>query len=176
MFYTAHMEPAQRLELMRYCVRCGQKLERRQVYGAERPVCPACGNIHFLDPKVAVAVVVELEGRILLIQRRGEPEAGKWSVPAGFMDAGEDPRRAAEREALEETGLQVVATTLWDVFGRTEPHEGADLLLAFKAEVVGGDLRAGDDAVDARFFGASEIPDAIAFGSARAILAGWRPV
>ena len=174
MFYTAGMEPAQRLELVRFCVRCGHELERRDVYGASRPVCPDCGYIHFLDPKVAVAVVIEQEGKILLILRRGEPEADKWSVPAGFMDAGEDPRRAAEREAFEETGLRVVATTLWEVFGRSEPNEGADLLLAFRAEVVGGDLLAGDDARDARFFSAAELPEAIAFGSARAILAEWR--
>lgn len=174
MSYTVGMEPAQRLELVRFCVRCGHAIERRHVYGASRPVCPDCGYIHFLDPKVAVAAVIEQEGKILLIQRRGDPEAGKWSVPAGFMDAGEDPRRAAEREALEETGLQVVATTLWDVFGRHEPAEGADLLLAFRAEIVGGELCAGDDACDARFFSSAELPEDIAFGSARAILAEWR--
>jgi len=168
------MEPAERLALMRYCVRCGTGLERREVYGAERPVCPDCGHIHFLDPKVAVAVVVEQADRILLIRRRGNPEAGKWSVPAGFMDAGEDPRRAAEREALEETGLVVRAGDLWDLYPRSEPHEGADLLLAFRAVVVGGQLNPGDDAVDARFFGKDELPEPIAFGSARAILAGWR--
>ena len=168
------MEPAARLEAIRYCVRCGTLLERRWVYGAERPVCPACGYTHFLDPKVAVAVVVEQDGRVLLILRKGDPEAGKWSVPAGFMDAGEDPRRAAEREAMEETGLQVRATTLWEVYPRSEPQEGADLLLAFRAEVIGGALQPGDDAADARFFARDEIPEPIAFGAARAILAGWR--
>ncbi|HRE25266.1 MAG TPA: NUDIX domain-containing protein [Anaerolineales bacterium] len=167
------MHPAERLELIRYCVRCGARLERREAYGAVRPVCPGCRHVHFLDPKVAVAVVVEQDGRILLIQRRGDPEAGKWSIPAGFMDAGEDPRAAAEREALEETGLIVRATTLWEVFGRTDPEEGADLLLAFRAEVVGGALVPGDDAADARFFGPQELPEAIAFGSAKAILADW---
>lgn len=168
------MESAERLARIKYCIQCGTLFERRFVYGAERPVCPRCGHIHFMDPKVAVAAVVEHDDRILLILRKGNPEAGKWSLPAGFMDAGEDPRRAAEREAFEETGLQVRATTLWDLFPRSEPTEGADLLLAFRADVIGGTLRPGDDAADARFFARDEVPASIAFSSARAIVDRWR--
>ena len=82
-------------------------MERRFLFGEERAICPQCGWIHFEDPKVAAGVLVEQEGRILLVQRGNDPERGVWSFPAGFVNAYEDPARAAERECLEETGLVV---------------------------------------------------------------------
>ena len=95
-----------------FCLRCGHALEERQADGALRPVCPQCGRVHFFDPKVAVGLVIERAGQLLLIRRRNAPGQGLWSIPAGFVDAGEDPARAAEREALEETGLTVRVTAL----------------------------------------------------------------
>ena len=53
----------------RYCHRCGSALERRQVGDKVLPVCPHCGNTVFSNPKLAVAVIVEIEGKLLL-QRR----------------------------------------------------------------------------------------------------------
>jgi ADP-ribose pyrophosphatase YjhB (NUDIX family) len=162
--------------MIHFCTQCGQPVEQRQTHGARRPVCPACGHIHFIDPKVAVAVVVERDGALLLIQRKGAPEAGKWSVPAGYVDAGEDPARAAEREAHEETGLAVRVTALWDVIAKTEPQEGADILIVYLAEITGGDLQAGDDAAQALFHTRDRLPplDQIAFGSAKRIVLRWR--
>ena len=60
-------------------------------------------------PKVAAGVVLIDADRVLLVRRVNEPYRGRWTLPAGFVDAGEDPRRAAERECLEETGLQRAA-------------------------------------------------------------------
>ncbi|MBN1964223.1 MAG: NUDIX hydrolase, partial [Anaerolineae bacterium] len=88
-----------------YCPRCGASLEQRMAFGQERPVCPACGYVHFYDPKVAAAVFIEQDGRVLLIKRGVEPEKGRWALPAGFIDRGEDPRHTAVREVQEETGL-----------------------------------------------------------------------
>lgn len=158
----------------RHCLRCGQPLEARPVEGVLRPVCSACRKVHYIDPKVAVAVLVEQGAALLLIQRRGDPERGKWSLPAGFVDAGEDPARAAEREVREETGLRVQTAALVDVLPRIEPLEGADILIVYRAEVVGGDLAPGDDAAQAAFFGPAAIPADLAFASTRRVIARWR--
>jgi ADP-ribose pyrophosphatase YjhB (NUDIX family) len=166
-----HLDP--RTADIKFCPRCGHTVNYRQTHGAVRPVCPQCGRIHFIDPKVAVAVVVEREGRLLLIKRGMAPERGKWSLPAGFVDAGEDPAQAAEREALEETHLRVRAAGLLDVIPKAEAAEGADILIVYRAEILDGVLAPGDDAEEARFFAPEELPADLAFASARQIAARW---
>ncbi|MCC7362587.1 MAG: NUDIX hydrolase [Anaerolineales bacterium] len=161
------------MSLANYCLRCGHALEVRPAAGALRPVCPQCGRVHFFDPKVAVGVIVERAGRLLLIQRRGEPEMGKWSIPAGFVDAGEDPARAAEREGWEETGLKLQVTALVEVYGRQSPTEGADIFIIYRAAVVGGALAPGDDAAAAEYFGPEHLPE-LAFASTRRVVARWQ--
>ena len=155
-----------------FCARCGQRLERRQAAGALRPVCPGCGRIHFVDTKVAVAVLIESARRILLVRRAMDPLKGKWSIPAGFMDGGEDPIRAAEREALEEPGLQVQITSLLDIYPR-DAAGGADILIVYWARVTGGDLRPGDDAAEVGYFSPEALPE-LAFASTQAIIARWQ--
>jgi hypothetical protein len=60
-----------------------------------------------------------------------------------------------------------------EVFFRSTPTEGADILIVYRAEVVGGELHPGDDAADARYFGPHTIPD-LAFPSTRQIIAKWQ--
>ena len=93
----------------RYCPECATPLSAAVHFGKSRPACPNCGWIYFADPKVAAGVVLMQGGRVLLVRRVNEPHRGHWTLPAGFVDAGEDPRLAAQRECLEETGLSVRA-------------------------------------------------------------------
>jgi 8-oxo-dGTP pyrophosphatase MutT (NUDIX family) len=102
----------------RYCERCGHQLEERQAFGKPRGVCPNCGFVRFEDPKVAVGVVVELDGGIVLGRRAHEPKLGRWSFPSGYVDIGEVPAEAAAREVMEETGLAVRIDRLLGVYAR----------------------------------------------------------
>jgi len=158
---------------LNYCVRCGQRLEMRQAFGALRPVCTGCGRTHFIDPKVAVGVLIEAGRRLLLVRRSQDPQQGSWSIPAGFMDGGEDPMRAAQREALEETGLEVEITGLQDIYPAGADGGGADMLIVYRARVTGGELRPGDDASEAGYFAAEALPE-LAFVSTQAIIARWQ--
>jgi 8-oxo-dGTP diphosphatase len=162
-----------RHEPVRFCIRCGAPTEARPAFGRLRAVCTRCAYIHFEDPKVAVAVFVIREGRVLLIQRGVSPERGKWSVPAGYVDVGEDPRQAAARECREETGLEVQDLQLQDVIARQSEEEGADIVIVYQGTVASGVPQPGDDAEQARFFDPDELPD-LAFPSTRLILARWR--
>ena len=85
------------------------------------------------------------------------------------MDAWEDPARAAERECLEETGLEVRVTGLLDIYPGREHPRGADLVIGYRAEITGGALRAGDDAGAAAFFPRSQLPT-LAFTATHRIL------
>jgi 8-oxo-dGTP diphosphatase len=132
-------------------------------------VCPACGWIYFPDPKVAAGVIVEKDGQVLLVRRAGDPARGLWSFPAGFVDAFEDPARAAERECLEETGLVVEVTGLHEIISGREHERGADILLVYHARITGGELQAGDDADRAEFFPKEDLPP-LAFRATRVAL------
>lgn len=126
------------------------------------PVCTGCGRLHHLDPKVGVgAVVRDAEGRLLLVRRGVPPARGRWALPAGYVDADEDPREAAAREVLEETGLRVRCGEVVDVY---PGGGGASFFLAFAAELVGGTLAAADDVLDAGFFALDDLPE-LAFAS-----------
>jgi ADP-ribose pyrophosphatase YjhB (NUDIX family) len=157
---------------IRFCVACGGPLSQRTEPRTPQR-CETCGRLHFRDPKVGVGVVVHDEaGRLLLVRRGVDPAKGKWALPAGFVDAGEDPRDAAKREALEETGLEVVVGKVIDVYPG-EPGSGVTFFLSFSAELVGGHLQAGDDATEVGFFGSDELPE-LAFSSTTSA-AGYFP-
>jgi 8-oxo-dGTP diphosphatase len=155
--------------LIRFCPYCGVAVETRLIFGKERQVCPDCGWVNYADPKVAVAVLIEQDGKVLLTRRVNEPLSGLWTLPAGFMDAYEDPQRAAERECLEETGLQVEITGLVGILAGREHPRGSDILIVYRAKVVGGNLAPGDDADQVHFFLRDQLPP-LAFKSTRSIL------
>jgi len=138
-------------------------------FGRQRPVCPQCGWIYFADPKVAAAILIEQDGRVLLVRRINEPYRGLWTLPAGFVDADEDPMRAAERECLEETGLTVRATGVLDVIAGREHPRGADFVIVYRGELLAGELQAGDDADEVGWFGRDDLPQ-LAFQATRAVL------
>ncbi len=143
-----------------FCPMCATRLQLGEVAGKPRMRCVACGYVHFRNPSVGAAVVVrDDEGRILLVLRgEGTSRAGLWAVPAGFVDYGEDVRDAARRELQEETGL--VAELAEVVHVASNFHEPAKLTVGvwFAGTVVGGELCAGDDADDARFFPLDDLP------------------
>jgi ADP-ribose pyrophosphatase YjhB (NUDIX family) len=151
-----------------FCSACGGRLEPGS--GPREPQrCTSCGRAHFRDPKVAVGVVVhDGEGKLLLVRRGIEPARGRWALPAGFVDADEDPRVAARREALEETGLDVEVGAVIDVYAG-EPGSGVTFFIAFAATILGGVLAAADDVTDAAFFARDELPD-VAFASTYAAI------
>ena len=92
-------------------------------------------------------VVLDACGRLLLVRRGHDPHAGRWSLPSGRCESGEDPRTAAEREVEEETGLRVRATRLLGVLERADPSRPIDYEIHdYACEILDGRLRAGDDA------------------------------
>lgn len=96
------------------------------------------------------AVVHDSTGRLLLIRRGHEPGRGRWSLPGGRVEDGETDQVAVARELLEETGLTVAPGALVGSVVRG-PYEIHD----YACTVLGGTLRAGDDADDARWIDAT---------------------
>ncbi len=151
-------------------------MEEREAFGTIRRVCSGCGLVHFRDPKVAVVVLIHDLGQLLLVKRAVAPEKGKWALPAGYVDADEDPRQAAIREAREETGLHIEIVRLVDVLHNppmpNEHKNGASIAIVYEGQIVGGTLCAGDDAEAVGWFRLAALP-AIAFESTRRAVQIW---
>ncbi len=154
-----------------HCQRCGGVTEEREHEGRLRPVCRECGAATFLDPKVAVAVVISRDDRILLGKRaQWTRSPGTWSLPAGFVDRGELVESAATREALEETGLAVTIGPVLGVF--SEPGEPV-ILIAFPAVTAIGEPTPGDDLIELAWFLPDELPE-LAFGHDAQVIQLWQ--
>jgi len=115
-----------------------------------------------LKPEVAVGAVVIHEGRVLLVKRKKPPAQGLWAIPGGRIKLGETLKQAAERELFEETGILIDAKQPIYTFDSIhKDHKGKIrfhyVIIDLWAEYKGGKLKAGDDAVEARWFNTSEL-------------------
>jgi len=112
---------------------------------------------------------VQNDGGVLLVRRKFDPYKGLWVIPSGFVEYEEDVRETAVRELEEETGLKVELTGLHAVESCFDDPRGNTVLILYRGIVTGGELSAGDDAIDARFFDLDSLPG-IAFEAHRKVL------
>lgn len=154
----------------RFCPKCGGTLTQQQFKAHEphRRVCGSCTFIFYDDPKVAACTIPIVDGKIVLLKRGIEPSYGKWVFPGGFLDRGEQVEAAAIRETWEEVNLKVRISRLLNVYS----YPGYPVVvIVYLAEPEGGELRAMDEALEARTFAVHEIPwDELAFTSTREAL------
>ena len=144
----------------RFCPMCAEPLSVVERGGKRRMGCTSCGYVHFRDPGVGAAVLVRDDSeRVLMVKRGpGATRPGLWCIPCGYVDYGEEVRAAAGREVTEETGLVVEVGD--PVFVASNFHDPEKLTVGiwFAGEVVGGELAAGDDAVDVGWFALDRLP------------------
>ena len=159
---------------LNYCPCCGHPLEDRFLFGRMRRKCTNCGFIFFRDPKVASGVLAEQAGKVLLVKRLYEPHQGEWALPAGFVEIDEGPVQAALRELTEETGLIGRIKGIIGTYHIRSDPRGSIVTILYHASIVGGDLKAGDDAADVRFFAPEELPPDLAFASTKQALLRWQ--
>jgi ADP-ribose pyrophosphatase YjhB (NUDIX family) len=128
-------------------------------------VCKDCAYILYENPVPAVAVVLLEDGNVLLAKRKFEPKKGMWSLPAGFVEYEETPRQTAVREIKEETGLDIRVGKLLGVYAGLDDPRVHVVLIVYEGKISGGDLRAGDDAEEVRYFPLDNLPTEMAFAS-----------
>jgi 8-oxo-dGTP diphosphatase len=113
-------------------------------------------------PLVGVGAIIIDGDRVVLVKRGHAPLQGRWSIPGGVLEVGETLRKAVVREALEETGLAIEPGELLGVFERVVPDDEGRMkyhyvLIDFLCRRVVGELAAGDDAEEARWFRREEL-------------------
>lgn len=155
---------------MKFCSHCGAPVEVRIPDGDTLPrhVCPACGAIHYQNPKLVIGSIPVWEDKILLCRRAIEPRCGLWTLPAGFMENGETLAQAALRETVEEANANVEIGELYALYNL--PHI-SQVYMLFQARLLDLSFRPGLETLEVKLFAESEIPwEALAFRAIRETL------
>jgi 8-oxo-dGTP diphosphatase len=156
-----------------FCVNCGAPLELRVIEGREVEACPNDSFVLWHDPKVSTAVVVEVDGGIVLGRRAIEPGYGLWCLPGGFVNDDEDPAGAAARECLEEINAQVELTALIGVYHIAKTGAPSMVGIAYRGRLVDGARpSAGPEMLEVRVFQVDSLPE-LAFPSHKTVLAEY---
>jgi ADP-ribose/FAD diphosphatase len=155
-----------------HCRRCGAATARRvpDDDDRERDVCPACGEVHYRNPRMIVGCLVEAGDEVLLCRRAIEPARGRWTFPAGYLELGEGAVAGAVRETREEAGCEV--EVLSPLAHLDLVHIG-QVYAVWRARLVGG-FSAGEESLEVAMFAPDAIPwDELAFPSVRCALELW---
>ena len=121
--------------------------------------CPRCSYVAYANPVPGAEAVCRYErGRVLLGRRAGDPAAGLWDLPGGFVEEGEHPVEALRREVREETGLELEGLRFLDFY--LEPYDGRVVLCLTWTARTRGAARPGDDLAELRWFAPGELPGA----------------
>lgn len=129
--------------------------------------------MRYKNPKLTVDGIVKRDEKVLLIKRKKEPFKNMWALPGGFVNYGEKAEDAVIREVKEETGLDTRVERLFGVYSDPDRDpRGHTVSIVFVLQIVGGELRGGDDACDAKFFPLDDLPE-LAFDHSR-ILSDFR--
>lgn len=153
--------------MMNYCCQCGSPVRVGVPPHDDRPrhICDACGTIHYHNPKVIAGCIPVWGEQVLLCKRAIEPRLGLWTLPAGFMELGENLPEAAAREAMEEANVEVQIEALYNLFSL--PHI-SQVYVFFRASMVEERYSPGYESLETRLFRQEEIPwDEIAFETVR---------
>jgi 8-oxo-dGTP diphosphatase len=153
-----------------FCPRCRGAMQLVPESGKQRPICSQCGFVQYLSPAPGAAVIVFRGDRVCLVRRKFAPKQGEWTLPAGFQEYNEDTENTARREVMEETGLKVRLTGLFGVHTGVLPPDRSVTVVVYRAEEIGGELEAGDDAAEVGFFDLDDLPGPIAFAIHRIVL------
>lgn len=116
-------------------------------------------------PLVGVGALIVKDNKVLLVKRANEPNKGKWSIPGGVVKLGESLIDALKRGILEETGLEIDVLDVVCVSEEiVKDKEGENIkfhyvIIDFFAKIVGGQLKVGSDAEEARWVSFDELDD-----------------
>ena len=134
---------------MRFCPNCGARSSGGVPTGDDRDrhVCPACGTVHYQNPKVVVGSVCTLGDRLLLCRRAIPPRRGFWTIPAGYLELGETAEEGAVREAWEEARARIELEGLLAVYSVRRIDQ---VQLLYRARLLDAAVEAGPESLEVR--------------------------
>jgi len=97
--------------------------------------CPHCNQVTYRNPLPVSVVLLPVGGGLLLVRRTQEPQAGRLSLPGGFIELGESWQEAGAREVREETGVEIAAAKI-TFYGVRSAPDGTLLVFGLAAPVA----------------------------------------
>lgn len=142
---------------IKFCTACGSPTEKKIPPDDDyiRSVCTNCGLVHYSNPKMVVGCIPELDGQILLCKRDIEPQKGRWTLPAGYLENQESVQEGAVRETMEETRAQVKIIEPYRLFNIVFVDQ---IYFMFRAELINENFGPTKESIDVRLFHEKDIP------------------
>jgi ADP-ribose pyrophosphatase YjhB (NUDIX family) len=143
---------------MNYCSHCGSsKLHQKQPTEDthKRIVCDQCARVHYHNPTIICGCIIEQGDKVALCLRAIEPQKNTWTIPAGYLEFGESTEAAAQREALEETGMEVEIRELYSVFNVQHMHQ---VYIIYRAQFVQKNQELGHESLAVKWFTEQTLP------------------
>jgi len=108
------------------------------------------------QPIVGVGAVIIYDGKLLLEKRKNDPGKGKWSIPGGLVELGENVEQTVIREVKEETGLEVEKPEHIDIVDNITRDENGEIkyhfvIIDYFVKLKGGTMKATSDAEELRW-------------------------
>lgn len=142
---------------MNYCSNCGQPVVLRIPSGDNLPrhVCDHCDTIHYQNPNVVAGCIPIWENKILICKRAIDPQYGKWTLPAGFLENGETVQQGAMRETMEEATAKISNLELFGMFNITHVNQ---VYVMFRGQLEEYDFSPGVESLECKMVTEDEIP------------------
>jgi ADP-ribose pyrophosphatase YjhB (NUDIX family) len=155
---------------MNYCSECGTPVTLKIPEGDNRLrfVCPNCNTVHYQNPLVIVGILPEYNQQILLCKRAIEPQKGRWTLPAGFMENDESTLEGALRECQEEAHASVNEPTLYALYDIPYINQ---VYVFYRAQLANLDFGPSAESTEVALFNEQDIPwDELAFPVVTAVI------
>jgi len=142
---------------IKFCTACGSSTTLKIPIDDDhvRAVCTNCGLVHYSNPKIVVGCIPEWQGRILLCKRNIEPQKGKWTLPAGYLENHESVQDGAARETFEETMAKVAIIAPYRLFNIVFVDQ---IYFMFRAAMTSDTFGPTSESTEVRLFDEKEIP------------------
>ncbi|MEN8211919.1 MAG: NUDIX hydrolase [Thermodesulfobacteriota bacterium] len=142
---------------IKFCTACGSPTEQKIPLNDDyvRSICTNCGLVHYNNPKMVVGCIPELKGRILLCKRNIEPQKGRWTLPAGYLESNESVQNGAVRETLEETRAKIQIIEPYRLFNIVFVDQ---IYFMFRAKLLSDKFGPTNESIDVRLFHEKDIP------------------
>ena len=155
---------------MKFCSNCGNQVTHQIPDGDNRLrfVCNHCNTVHYQNPLVIVGVLPEYQQQILLCKRAIEPQKGRWTLPAGFLENDESTLDGALRECFEEANAKVIDPELYALYDIPYINQ---VYVFYRATLANNEFGPSSESTEVALFSEQDIPwNELAFPVVKAVL------